>query len=94
MNIYIIHVGVVVANVSLHCSVFTSQDDLWSVKQQRYKRVLFRLDILTKLGDSVAISEALRRRRRRLWPACSSLLVPSLQRNPMFCNGKWVGYDV
>lgn len=50
------YVCVVVQKVSLHCSMCTSQDDLRSVKLQHYKRALFVLNILTKLGDTEAIS--------------------------------------
>lgn len=88
------YVCVAVQKVALHSYMCTSQDDLRSVKLQHYKRVPFRLDILPKLGDSQAISEALHCGNRSLCPTCWSLSVPSLPQNPVVCKGKWVGCKV
>lgn len=63
-----------------------SQGDLQSVKLH-YKQVLFRLNILTKLGDAEAALEAVHRGGGRLCPTCSSLPVPSFLRGPRRASG-------
>lgn len=78
---------VAVQNAAPTC---TSQGDLQSVKLH-YKQVLFRLNILTKLGDAEAAPEAVHRAGGRLCPTCSSLSVPSFLRGPTF-SGRASGW--